>query len=603
MRRPATRNANLRELDLTENNLSGWSFANQDLRNVRFDQSVMANTDLAGARIEGASFANTTVGGLTEAQIQSTDSYRNKQLRGVSLRNNDLTGWSFAGQDLTDANFEDSVLQDVDLTDAIIVGADFEDTFQAGFTRAQLYSTRSYQTGDLRRINLEDNDLSNWDFSNQNLAGADFEQADLRHADLTNTNLTGANLSRTSLGRSDLRGSVIHGVDLDNTVGRGLLAEQFYSTHSYQHRDLREVSLRGNDLSGWNFAGQDLRDGILTGSHLTDTNFSGADLRGTRFRHYYDGDDEILSDDSDLDLAVTINTVRADGRLVGLNLEGDASRLVIRNHEFGVTVTEGMKMAGTSRLSLELDDRPWTSTIAMAPEVLPDLDGTLHIEFAADTLAGRWEGTTIKAFHWNEALRGEQFQQVTSTANLVLEIDTSQLYTTGELVLTTMTPRQAGDMDLDGRLSVRDIDHLARAAREDVVTSYYDLNGDTRVDDADRATWVRDIRKTWFGDSNLDGVFDTRDLVMVFTAGEYEDDVLLNSTWATGDWNGDGDFTSSDLVRVFAEGGYEAGIRAAVVPEPTTITLLLLAFSLLTRTGRRSRTTSCCPRAEHGCSS
>ena len=65
------------------------------------------------------------------------------------------------------------------------------------------------------------------------------------------------------------------------------------------------------------------------------------------------------------------------------------------------------------------------------------------------------------------------------------------------------------------------------------------------------------------GDVNGDGVFDSSDLVAVFTAGEYEDDVPGNSTFEEGDWDGDGDFTSSDLVFVFKAGNY---VNAAIMP-------------------------------------
>ena len=58
------------------------------------------------------------------------------------------------------------------------------------------------------------------------------------------------------------------------------------------------------------------------------------------------------------------------------------------------------------------------------------------------------------------------------------------------------------------------------------------------------------------GDANRDGHFDSSDLVHVFQAGEYEDDLVGNSSWAEGDWNGDGDFDSADLVEAFQEGRY-----------------------------------------------
>ena len=50
----------------------------------------------------------------------------------------------------------------------------------------------------------------------------------------------------------------------------------------------------------------------------------------------------------------------------------------------------------------------------------------------------------------------------------------------------------------------------------------------------------------WYGRA-----FDSADLVHVFAAGEYEDGVPLNSTWADGDWDGSGDFNTTDLICAF----------------------------------------------------
>jgi hypothetical protein len=58
------------------------------------------------------------------------------------------------------------------------------------------------------------------------------------------------------------------------------------------------------------------------------------------------------------------------------------------------------------------------------------------------------------------------------------------------------------------------------------------------------------------GDSNLDRRFDSADIVRVFQAGEYEDALTDNSTWAEGDWNGDREFTTRDLVLAFQLGQY-----------------------------------------------
>ena len=78
------------------------------------------------------------------------------------------------------------------------------------------------------------------------------------------------------------------------------------------------------------------------------------------------------------------------------------------------------------------------------------------------------------------------------------------------------------------------------------------------VSEPDYDHMVKQIAKAEYGDANLDGVFDSTDLVQVFKIGKYEDDAEDNAGWADGDWNGDGDFDSTDLVHVFQHGNYEA---------------------------------------------
>ncbi len=128
-----------------------------------------------------------------------------------------------------------------------------------------------------------------------------------------------------------------------------------------------------------------------------------------------------------------------------------------------------------------------------------------------------------------------------------------------------------GDFNGDGTLDAADIDALTSDVRANANTKKFDVTGDNLVNQDDRTKWVNDLRKTYFGDSNLDGQFNSSDFVSVFGAGQYEDAVAGNSQWATGDWDGDGEFNSSDFVKAFQSGGYEMGPRAAVaaVPEVT----------------------------------
>jgi hypothetical protein len=79
------------------------------------------------------------------------------------------------------------------------------------------------------------------------------------------------------------------------------------------------------------------------------------------------------------------------------------------------------------------------------------------------------------------------------------------------------------------------------------------------------------------GDVNIDGVFNSGDLVHVFQVGEYEDAIAGNSTWSDGDWTNDNEFDSSDLVAAFQQGNYvEAASPVNGIPEPTSAVLLLI---------------------------
>ncbi len=122
--------------------------------------------------------------------------------------------------------------------------------------------------------------------------------------------------------------------------------------------------------------------------------------------------------------------------------------------------------------------------------------------------------------------------------------------------------RRDGDLTGDGLRTAADIDRLALAIRAS--DTQFDLNssGATDLDDLDHL--VRQVFGTAFGDSNLDGRFNSSDLVAIFQTGEYEDAISSNSGWADGDWNADGDFNSADFVFALQYGGYETAAAAAL---------------------------------------
>ncbi len=156
----------------------------------------------------------------------------------------------------------------------------------------------------------------------------------------------------------------------------------------------------------------------------------------------------------------------------------------------------------------------------------------------------------------------------------------------------TLVVSQAGDLNANDTLDVGDIDQLSCGIESHwscnpPLPNAEDLNGDGNVSIDDHNYWVHNLKRTWYGDADLNGHFDSTDLVQVLASGQFERtsyDVWYSqglpyppaTSWSEGDWNADGEFNSADLVVALADGGYEQGPRAAVsaVPEPSAACLL-----------------------------
>ena len=135
-----------------------------------------------------------------------------------------------------------------------------------------------------------------------------------------------------------------------------------------------------------------------------------------------------------------------------------------------------------------------------------------------------------------------------------------------------------GDVDLDGNFDQHDIDTIAAFQYHDRYSSTLDVTDDGVLDFQDISTWVKEIANTSFGDTNIDGKFDSSDLVEVFEKGHYRPDSWPRGRvkWSDGDWNADQVFNSSDLVLAFRDGGYERiPIEPIPVPEPSSLMVVL----------------------------
>lgn len=146
------------------------------------------------------------------------------------------------------------------------------------------------------------------------------------------------------------------------------------------------------------------------------------------------------------------------------------------------------------------------------------------------------------------------------------------------------------DFDRSGLLEPSDVNLLSEAIRQGSSDLRYDVDRNGLVDGLDRVSWLRQYGRSYTGDANLDGYFNSMDILLVLQSGQYE--TSEQAFWQSGDWNGDGEFNSADLVTALASGAYERAVPAVPIPEPCTAagwfswTLILLGHRSL-RTRRR----------------
>ncbi|MCA9200156.1 MAG: hypothetical protein KDA87_21605, partial [Planctomycetales bacterium] len=171
---------------------------------------------------------------------------------------------------------------------------------------------------------------------------------------------------------------------------------------------------------------------------------------------------------------------------------------------------------------------------------------------------------------------GNSLQRLAGTAN---GLAASSWFASNPTPGASAGGNRPGDFNADSLVDAADIQLLCQQIMLGGNDSQYDVNGDGQVDLADHSYLIESILGTTFGDSNLDGVFNSSDLVLVFQGGQYEDNVVGNSNWSTGDWNCDGEFSRADLVAAFQAGAYAASATAGNVADPLASTMDLQAIA------------------------
>ena len=277
------------------------------------------------------------------------------------------------------------------------------------------------------------------------------------------------------------------------------------------------------------------------------------------------------------------SSVEGTGFIVGADL----------NHEFG-----GFSSSEDDPRSIQLAPVDVAGlndvqlTIALAASQF-DRDASDFLRIMID-LDNSGEFIALSEFRGNEnyilddgnvQLGAIEFTDVTwdipdEATNLVVRFEAHSTFPNEQIGIDNVRitiPGLFGDFDGDGTLNAADANELVWQIASGTNDIRFDQNEDAVVDSQDLQVWVKETAFTWFGDANLDGEFNSGDLVAVFQAGKFEQDVEAN--WEEGDWNGNHRFDSADFVAAFQDGGFEKGPRTELnlVPEPSSSFLLAMA--------------------------
>lgn len=474
---------------------------------------------------------------------------------GVQLDNRNLEFARLSRMDLSGGNFANSNLR------------------FSWFTRTTLTNSNFHGA------NLENANMRGADLENANLTGAILENAYLRQARFMNANLTGVNLSNTNMRHAILNGANLTDAWISGADITDLKKEQLISTASYKNENLQETRLSG-DFSAMDFRGHNLTNSDFSGT-VANADFSNANLDGARF-------------------AVTDLT---DATFEGAMINGTQFVLVTSRGFTKEQLYETASYTGGNLTELQLthnDLTGWDFTrqnLTGADFFSSNLTNS-NLENANLAIVNFGIATLSNANLKGVNLANARFDDTTIGLDAVIADGTTTYNQwtafpnsfSPEMAGWTFIQTEAGDFDGDEQLNGGDVDILARGilgiGPRHLPDGLLDVNQDNQVNNDDIAFWVVDIKNTWFGDANLDGEFNSSDLVSVFSAGEYDDDVRGNSTWATGDWNSDSEFSSTDFVFAFQSGGYQQGPRKAtsIVPEPHSLFPLFIgSFAMMVR--------------------
>jgi uncharacterized protein YjbI with pentapeptide repeats len=204
-----------------------WPREGQAIRRVRYD---FRNANLAGAMLLRGDFLDCAFDDaridefqmedckVAFKQLASTKNFQNRSLRQMRFRLVLEGKPDFSGIDLTGTELSSSALLDAEFKDATITECTL-----SGLAKEQLYSTKSYQHGDLRGITFLQSNMSGWD--------------------LSRCNLTACRFSHCYFENATFEDAVITSVHFANHGWMGLTLDQLKSTWNYKNNRMKGIVL------------------------------------------------------------------------------------------------------------------------------------------------------------------------------------------------------------------------------------------------------------------------------------------------------------------------------------------------------------------------
>jgi len=339
---------NLRESRFLKIDLRGANFDDADLTGVEFSQCDLQGATFRRARLEKTCFTKmaplpadvdmtdavingmyslwTSTSLLSYEQFVSTDSYKRKNLVGVTIhggnrRPDELTNiydfsnanlrgarliGEFRGYDFTNARisnlraeglriYASQLASTRDFQEKWVLGLDFsssidlrgkldmtgmkwenvdfgQDPIDATFDNVQLVACRLHRGVSPEQLRATSN------YRGGDLSGLKFNRWNFDGYDLTGFDLSGAEFHDCSWKGTNVTDTVISGVRFENRgQSVGWNNEQFHSTWNYQRDRLIGLRFDGKNAVSWDFSGKSLRD-IRFSGEFADLNFERSTL-------------------------------------------------------------------------------------------------------------------------------------------------------------------------------------------------------------------------------------------------------------------------------------------------------------------------------------